>query len=199
MMPVKEILGSSLIMGESALSRPPMSGARHTGTARRWIMATQVPIKGTEGRKGELMRPTGMFEELERWAETMLPLGWARPMHLERMFWGGAAPQVDVIDREAELVIHAALPGFRKDDIEVTASTDSVTLRGSASEETQEGEEAGEYYRREIRREDFLRTIHLPCAVDDKQVKATFKDGMLELVLPKAEPAKRHSIEIEEG
>jgi len=160
-------------------------------------MATPIPVtRAREARAGGLRRPLEMFEEMERWAERMLPLPWMRPPHLERMFWGAAIPQVDVVDREAEIVVRAAVPGFGKDDIEVTTTNDAVTIRGKAcAEETEEGE----YTRREISCEDFLRTVHLPCLVDDSKAKATFRDGILELMLPKAETVKRHTIKIEEA
>jgi len=162
-------------------------------------MATTVPVKRVpETRTGETMRPLGVFEEMEQLAERMLPLSWMRPLHMERSFWGGAIPQVDIIDRESELVVRAAVPGFDKNDIEVSSTADAVTLRGCAEAEEKEGEEEGECYRHEIRCENFLRTIHLPCLVDDTRAKATFKDGMLELILPKAEAAKRHTVKIEE-
>jgi len=160
-------------------------------------MATQVPIKrAQETRTGELMRPLDIFEEMEQLTERMLPLAWMRPLHTER-FWGAAVPQVDIIDRETELVVRAAVPGFDKDEMEITSTADTVTLRGRA--EREEKEEEGEYHRHEIRREDFLRTVRLPCQVDDTKAKATFKDGMLELTLPKTEPAKRHTVKIEEA
>lgn len=157
-------------------------------------MATQVPVKRmAETRPMELARPLELFERMEEWAERMMP--W-RPLHLERSLWTGATPQVDILDREGELIVRAAVPGFGKDDIEVTTTNDAVTIRGKACmEETEEGE----YYRREISCEDFLRTVHLPCLVDDSKAKATFRDGILELMLPKAETAKRHTIKIEEA
>ncbi len=161
-------------------------------------MATTVPVKRVhETRAGELRRPLEIFEEMEQLAERMFPLPWMRPLHMERPFWGEAMPQVDIIDREAELVVRAAVPGFDKDDIEITSTADTVTLRGCAEREETEGEKQGEYYRHEIRCEDFLRTIYLPCTVDDTKAKATFKEGMLELVLPKVEAAKRHTVKIE--
>jgi HSP20 family protein len=160
-------------------------------------MATQIPVKRTPEARGEPMRPLEMFEEMERWAENMMPRSLLRPLHLERLFWSGAMPQVDIIDREAEIVVRAAVPGFTKDDIEVTTTGEAVTLRGCARREKEE--ERGEYYRHEVRRDDFLRTIYLPCAVDDARAKAVFKDGLLELTLPKAEAAKRHTLKIEQA
>ncbi len=161
-------------------------------------MKTPIAVKhSTEGRAVEPRPAREMFEEMEQLAERMLPLTWMRPLPLERLFWGTALPQVNILDREAELVVQAAAPGFGKDDIEVTTTTETVTLHGRVQREKQEGEKGGEYYRREIQCQDFLRTIHLPCLVDDTKTKATFKDGMLELILPKLEAAKRHTVKIE--
>src|SRR4030067_1702347 len=129
------------------------STADATSSERRCIMATTVPIKrALETRVGETMRPLGVFEEMEQLAERMFPLSWMRPLYADRSFWGGAIPQVDIIDREAELVVRAAVPGFGKDDIEISCTADTVTMRGGAEEEAKEGEEGGGDYRQETRR-----------------------------------------------
>jgi HSP20 family protein len=141
-----------------------------------------------------MLRPFQLLEEMEELAGRMLP-SW-RTAPAERMFWGGTLPQVDLLDRETELVVRAAVPGFSKDDIEVTSTNDAVTIRGSMRSEEKE---EGEYYRQEIRCEDFLRTIHLPTLVDDTKARATFHDGVLEIILPKLESAKRHTLKIEEA
>src|SRR4030067_1230959 len=104
----------------------------------------------------------------------------------ERRSWGGALPQVDVIDREADLIVRAAVPGFGKDDIEVTSTNDAVTIRGSMRSEEKE---EGEYYCREVRCEDFLRTVRLPAPVDDTKARAPFHDGVLEVSLHKLDRA----------
>ncbi len=158
-------------------------------------MATQVPVKKPrQSRAAGLMRPPSMFEEMERWMEGMLPEKWGDPFHFNRSA-AEFGPSVDLIDREAEIVVRAAVPGFNKADIEVSATDNSVTIRGKVREETKE--EEGEYYHREIRSEDFLRTVRLPCFVDDSKTKATFKEGMLEIVLPKIEENRRHTVKIE--
>jgi HSP20 family protein len=141
-----------------------------------------------------MLRPFQLLEEMEELAGRMMP-SW-RTAPAERVFWSGTVPQVDLLDREAELVVRAAVPGFGKDDIEVTSTNDAVTIRGSMRSEEKE---EGEYYRQEIRCEDFLRTIHLPTPVDDTKARATFHDGVLEIVLPKLERAKRHTLKIEEA
>lgn len=107
----------------------------------------------------------------------------------------GRSPKVDVIDREAEIVIRGELPGVAKDDLEVSMTDDSVTIRASTRHEEQE--EKGEYYRRELSRGEFQRVVPLPAAVKGTEAKATFKDGILELVLPKMAPAKRRTVKVE--
>ncbi|GMR21345.1 MAG: hypothetical protein BMS9Abin36_1945 [Gammaproteobacteria bacterium] len=153
-------------------------------------MATQVPLK--KSGKSEL-RPQGMLAEMEQWAEGFFPQNLFKPLHLERPLLREAIPQVDLIDKDDKIIVRAAVPGFTKDNLEVSATDNTVTIRGSSSEEQ---EETGEYYRHEIHTADFMRTVRLPSYVDDEQAKATFKKGMLEIVLPKVENAKRHTLEI---
>lgn len=157
-------------------------------------MVSTIPVKRMPETRGiGMLRPFQLLEEMEELAGRMMP-SW-RTAPAERLFWGGALPQVDVIDREADLIVRAAVPGFGKDDIEVTSTNDAVTIRGSMRSEEKE---EGEYYCREIRCEDFLRTVHLPAPVDDTKARATFHDGVLEVTLPKLERAKRHTLKIEE-
>lgn len=148
-----------------------------------------------ESRPAEVYRPLSLFDEMERWLDELFPRGWLRPA----TSWApalneGALPRIDVVDREDDILVRAAVPGYSKEDIEVTATDDSVTIRGTHREESKE--EKGEYYCHEIRMGNFTRTLALPAAVDGARAEAKFKDGMLELVLPKQPQAKRQRIEI---
>jgi len=104
-------------------------------------------------------------------------------------------PKVDVIDREGEVVVKAEIPGVEKKDIDISVGEDAVTIKGEIRHE--EKEEKGDYYRCEISRGAFSRTVALPAAVDGAKAKANFKDGVLELTLPKVEKAKRHTIKLD--
>ena len=108
---------------------------------------------------------------------------------------GETLPQMDIIDRDDSIVVRAALPGVDKKDLEVSTTHQTLTLRGSTQKETRE--EKGEYFRHEISRGNFLRTVTLPSVIDESKIKAKFKDGLLEVTLPKLESAKRHTIHIE--
>ncbi|MCI0506210.1 MAG: Hsp20/alpha crystallin family protein [Gammaproteobacteria bacterium] len=147
-------------------------------------------------------RTLSPFEEVDRMLEGFFPRGWMRPFRTEWPSWGELTaplemqlPKVDVIDRDAEVVVRAEMPGVDKDNLEVSVSDNAVTIKGETQRE--EKEEKGNYYRRETSRGAFSRTIALPNYVNTEGCKAAFKDGILELTLPKLEKAKRRTIKID--
>ncbi len=101
---------------------------------------------------------------------------------------GVRVPPVDVAEAEKEVIVTAELPGVHQKDLEVEALPESLTLRAEVSREDEKQEEA--YHRRERVWGRFERSIPLPAEVITDQVKATFKDGLLEVRLPKTEQAK---------
>jgi HSP20 family protein len=104
------------------------------------------------------------------------------------------APRVDVVERDNEIAIRAELPGVDKKDVQVSLTDRTITIRASTRKE--EKEEKGEYFRREISTGEASRTLRLPAAVDGQKAKAEFKDGILEIVVPKIEKAKRVDVEV---
>lgn len=104
-------------------------------------------------------------------------------------------PKVDVLDHDNEIEVQAALPGVKKEDLEVSINNQTITIRSSTKEEKKEGEK-GKYFRREISHGEFQRTLSLPNNVDGDKAKASFKDGILKVTIPKTEKSKRKSIEI---
>jgi len=146
-------------------------------------------------------RALSPFEEMDRMFDQYFRRGLMRPWRFE---WPSfpeltlpemKLPKVDVVDRETEVVIKAEIPGVEKKDLDISVGEDTVTIKGSTRHE--EKEEKGDYYRREISSGAFLRTVALPAIVDGSKAKASFKDGMLELTLPKTEKAKRHSVKVD--
>lgn len=139
------------------------------------------------------------LEEMERWFGESMPRGmmhrWGWPSWgeltrpLERL-----APRTNVIDRDDEVVVQAEVPGVKKEDLDISVTENSVTIKGSSRREAKE--EKGDYYRCEIASGTFSRTIGLPGTVDTENAKATFEDGLLELTLPKVSKAKRQRINI---
>lgn len=158
-----------------------------------------------EMQSSQVVRPTralSPFEEMDRLMESLFPRQWLRPFRWEMPTWSelGApleirSPRVDIIDRDNEIVVKAEIPGVNKEDLDVSMTESTVTIKGSSSHE--EKEEKGNYYRSEISRGTFTRTVALPADVDADKAKAVFSDGILELTIPKVEKSKRKSITVE--
>lgn len=157
--------------------------------------------KKQELKQAPPARAVSPFEEMEQLFDQYLRGGWLRPLRFDWPAFRETAlpelrfPKVDVVDRESEIVVKAEVPGVDKKDLDVSVSEDSVTIKGSTSHE--EKEEEGDYYRCEISRGSFSRTVALPATVDGSKARADFKDGMLELTLPKIAKAKRHSVKVD--
>jgi HSP20 family protein len=105
------------------------------------------------------------------------------------------APSVDVVDREEEIIVRAELPGFKKENINVSLNETSVTIK--ATSESEKKVEEGDYHRREISRGYVSRTVQLPSEVVGDEAKARLTDGVLEIKVPKATKSKSKTIEIE--
>lgn len=100
-----------------------------------------------------------------------------------------------MVDRDGEVVVRAELPGVNKDDLEVTLSEHTVTVEAHTAREKKE--ETEQYYRREMSRGDFQRTLTLPTGVDDAKATASFADGVLELTLPKMEKTTKRKVKVD--
>ncbi len=155
--------------------------------------------KSTEVMPREPVGSLLSFDEFDNFFDDFLSRRWPRlldwnfsnfPAGLER-----GLPKVDIIDHDKEVEVQAALPGVKKEDLDVTINNQTITIRTSTKEEKKE-EEKGKYFRREIMRGEFQRTLSLPDNVDDANAKASFKDGILTVTIPKTEKSKRKTIEI---
>jgi HSP20 family protein len=103
-------------------------------------------------------------------------------------------PTVDISETDAEFLIKAELPGVNKDDVKITLQQGILTIQGLRA---QEREERGRrFHRVERAYGTFARTFTLPEYVDDTNVRAEFKDGVLTLHVPKSEKAKPKAIEV---
>jgi HSP20 family protein len=96
-------------------------------------------------------------------------------------------PKVDVAETSDEIRVTAELPGMKEDDVEVTLSDGGLVIQGEKRIEKEEKEK--NYYRVERSYGKFHRSIPLPGKVDDKNVNASFQNGVLTITLPKAAPS----------
>lgn len=113
----------------------------------------------------------------------------------KRLESGIIVPHIDMLDRKGEIVVKADLPGLEKENIDLTITKDTLTIKGEVKE--QEEVKEGDYYSLERSYGSFCRLIALPAEIDNSKVKATYKKGVLEITLPKTEEAKPKEIKVE--
>jgi HSP20 family protein len=111
--------------------------------------------------------------------------------------WGGSVEArlpLDITSTEDAIVVEAALPGIHPEDVEITVHQDNLTIgvKEQAERETQEGERIY----RELRRSSGRRALTLPSGLDTDKADAVFENGMLRLVIPRAEAAKPRQISV---
>ena len=109
----------------------------------------------------------------------------------------GINPAVDVHETDDDIVVTAALPGMKSDDIDVTITGQNLTLRGEVKDD--ETVERDQYIYRERRFGSFNRSFQLPVRVDGDRADASFSDGILTLRIPKADEVKPRQIRINPG
>lgn len=112
----------------------------------------------------------------------------------DELFPGLRSPVVDVKETETHYVVSAEIPGVEPQDLDVTVTDEALTLRGEVRERTEQNETG--YRRVERRYGAFHRTIPFPSPVDAKQATAEYINGVLEVRLPKADPAKGKGIRL---
>jgi len=162
--------------------------------ARREPLRTSSPFRMLERFADEMDR---MFESFG-FGQTAIgrPAWVGRPQRAVGDLW---APDIDVSQRDNELVVRADLPGIKKEDVTIDVTDDGLIISG---ERRQEHElERGGVYRSERTYGSFYRTIPLPDHAMTDQAKATFKNGVLEITMP-APPdqvTRGRRLEISEG
>jgi len=104
-------------------------------------------------------------------------------------------PAVDIHEEPKQFVVRADLPGVKPADIEITAEKGVLSLRGARNFEQQNDE--GHYSRVERVSGKFVRTFTLPDNVQTDAIKAQFKDGVLELTIPKVAKVEPRKIEVQ--
>ena len=109
--------------------------------------------------------------------------------------FGAWAPPVDVFEKDDHLVIRAEIPGLQKEDMDVRIENGVLTLRGERKQDAGIREDTAHRVERVYGR--FTRSFTLPTMVDAAKVTATYKDGILEVSVPKVETAKPKRVEIQ--
>ncbi|NLM26600.1 MAG: Hsp20/alpha crystallin family protein [Clostridiaceae bacterium] len=105
-----------------------------------------------------------------------------------RFFGGMNSLRADVYQTEKDVIVKAEIPGISKEDLEVYIDEDSIRLSGQSKRDKEYKDE--NIYRTERYYGSFSRTIPLPMEVKTEQASAEYKDGILSITVPKAEPSK---------
>jgi HSP20 family protein len=143
----------------------------------------------------KVVSPVEELERKEEHAHEFMPRGWLRRMRREegdppkarepqfRELSEQRVPRADMIECDEEILIRAEVPGVDKKDLDISVTQDAVTIRGTVRRKNNGGK--GEYFLHEIGESTFVRTIALLSEVDGARAKATFCDGMVEIMIPK--------------
>lgn len=138
------------------------------------------------------------FRELEEMSERLNRV-FSRPATRttngkENMTVADWTPSVDISETDGGYLIKAELPEVKKEDVKVTVENGVLTLQGERRQETEE--KGRRYHRIERSYGSFVRSFALPESVDESGVKAEYKDGVLNLHIPKSERVKPKAIEV---
>lgn len=172
---------------------------RKTGTSPHH--KKEVTTAGTEERRGE-MSVLSPLREMERWFEesTSRPffgMNWTpfRHMFHELGERSELMPAVDMFEEGGHLVVKAEMPGITKENLNLRIVDNNLIISGEKS--TEEKVERSNYLRLERSHGSFSRTLSLPEGLDAEQIKATFRDGVLEVRIPRTESSTVRQISVE--
>lgn len=114
-----------------------------------------------------------------------------RPLSLRD---GWSVPAIDMYQTDDEIVVKAALPGVKADEVQINITGEVLTLKGEMKHEEEKEEKA--WHIREQRYGSFERSVVLPTDVVADKAKADFENGILTITLPKADEVKPRTITV---
>lgn len=125
---------------------------------------------------------------MDRVFDEFMPMRWRAAETVDLTF------PIDLWETDDRVMVRAALPGVKPDEIDISVSEGVLTIKGEHKEERKEEKES--YYHREIRYGAFSRSVQLPCRVDHERAEAEFENGVLTISLPKAEEVRSKTIKV---
>ena len=149
------------------------------------------------GPKGGLQKYSTPFEDMERMFNDFFQQRFFAPSWMPRIKFPeltDVSATVDMFEKGDDLIIKAEIPGMKKEDISIDFAGDVVTISGEKKSE--ERTERKDYYRVERSFGSFSRKLHLPVEIQIDKATASFKDGVLEIRMPKSEAEKQKSRKI---
>ena len=154
-----------------------------------------MPDRGSSRRDLSTMQP---FRELDSMrqrfqdeiARPFLRSIWDRiPEEIKE--WG---PTMDIYEKGDNYIVKVELPGVKQEDVDVSVTEDSLTIKGEKRSET--GIKNEDYFKTEMTYGNFYRSITLPSTIDTQNIDAVYEDGVLRITLPMAKGAKRKKVSV---
>ncbi len=138
--------------------------------------------------------PFGEMVQMRRSMDRAFGHGFVRPWRIMGWENGSTLVPVDVYETDGEVVVKASLPGIKPEDVDVSITGDTLTIKGEfkAEEET----EKRSHYCQERRYGSFHRAFTLPTEVESEKAEAVFEHGVLTLTMPKAEALRPKTITV---
>ncbi|MEM6735246.1 MAG: Hsp20/alpha crystallin family protein [Bacteroidota bacterium] len=106
----------------------------------------------------------------------------------------GSVPRVDILETTNDFRVEMAAPGMRKNDFQVELDNDMLTIFSEVANNDLENNDNNRYTRREFGYQAFKRSFYLPNTVEADKIEASYKDGMLHLIIPKKEEARKKPV-----
>ena len=103
----------------------------------------------------------------------------------------GTMPKVNIVEDDDSFSVEMAAPGMRKEDFQLELDNNTLTISSERTDENVEEKNGKNFTKREFSYQAFQRSFYLPNTVDSENIKAQYKDGILSLVIPKKEEAKK--------
>jgi HSP20 family protein len=141
------------------------------------------PFKEMEKRFEEMER---RFDDFFRRPFSLLP-SWMPRMKMPEI--EEVSPSMDIFTEGDDVIVKGELPGMKKEDINVSLTKDTISISGEKKKE--EKVEKKDYYSFERSYGSFKRSFSLPTEVQTEKASAKFKNGVLEIRIPKTEEAKK--------
>jgi len=136
---------------------------------------------------------TNLRREMDRIFNELIPFSWRLDEgDTDITMW---SPTTDMIETDNEYLVEVDLPGMSKKDITINCQDNVLSIEGERKRESKE--EHNGYLRNERYFGTFKRAIMLPASILDDKIKATFKEGVLRVTVPKAEKSKRKTVAID--
>lgn len=152
----------------------------------------EVAIRKSGEQSGGLQRYTSPFSEMERMFDDFFQRRFLTPSwfpNIRLPDFGDVSPSVDMYEEGDDLIIKAEIPGMKKSEISIDFADDVVTISGEKKSE--ERTERKDYYCVERSFGSFSRKLRLPVEIQIDKAHALFKEGVLEIRMPKSEAAKK--------